>query len=581
MSQWITPRRNQSNPSAVTPDTTRNAPVEDSINNNNLFNTLVTTDSDSDSLNQADDDSDSISTMGTSDDNSCLISQEALKNKMETLEPGVTATNNNPSYTDIVLFQEAMGNAVAGLGVANQTFGFSYLVDTTERFQKRHSNRTRPKPMDMPTPPVPLSREERADRTARRLYTEDLKEYREASHMKTIGLALLTKTFPNCLDLKETSLGYPPDFHLKDALAYVLDNTTSRLEQDKEFQGFQRDLLNLQYKHEPRSNSIDKFFKSIQKLKRKQDLVAPYPGTGLTYIQLISNAQTQVYEGIGGRTDLVHELKNTWNTQQGDLIASNTTHDQIWEQFKAYYKKELHKLDLQGFTTNKTTNSARSTTTPTQESYNLELAHRISGIESQMDALHDHQVHVNTAMSVIGNNQRAFNAASIPNYIQTDTMTGNTSAIGSDTITEAQCKRLLNEQQITMGKQMDAMALKNQELLDKIRRLELSNSTVATATTNTSSSGMAHSQSHNQNHRNMVKDTQGRKWYQVKFYCSKHGFNTSHSNDNCNNKHADKGHPWIPGATASNTKGGSTALADKFNHWFERSSKQYSPQPPT
>ena len=69
--------------------------------------------------------------------------------------------------------------------------------------------------------------------------------------MKAIGLALLTGTFPNCLDLKETSLGYPPDFHLKDALAYVLDNTTSRVEQDKEFQGFQRDLLNLQYKHEP------------------------------------------------------------------------------------------------------------------------------------------------------------------------------------------------------------------------------------------------------------------------------------------------------------------------------------------
>ena len=204
--------------------------------------------------------------------------------------------------------------------------------------------------MDMPTPPTPLTREERTDRTIRKLYSEDLQEYKEATHMKTIGLALLTDTFPNCLVLKETALGYPPDFQLKDALAYVLDNTTSRTEQDKEFQGFQRDLLNLQYTHEPRSNSIDKFFKSIQKLKRKQDLVAPHPGTGLTYIQLISNAQTQVYEGVDGRKDLVHELKEEWNNQQADLITANTTHDHIWERFKAFYKKGLHKLDLQGFT---------------------------------------------------------------------------------------------------------------------------------------------------------------------------------------------------------------------------------------
>ena len=434
----------------------------------------------------------------------------------------------------------------------------------------------------MPAPPVPLSREDRTDRTARKLYAEDLKECREAAHMKAIGLSLLTETFPSCLDLKETSLGYPPDFHLKDALAYVLGNTTSRLEQDKEFQGFQRDLLNLQHKHEPRSNSIDKHFKSLQKLKRRQDLAAPHPGTGLTYIQLISNAQTQVYEGVGGRKDLVHELKNAWSAQQAALISSNTTHDQIWEQFKVYCKKELHKLDLQGFTTN-TTNSARSTATPTQESFHLELAHRLSGIESQVDALHDHQLHVNAAMSAIGNH-RAVNTNTVPSYIQTDPMNGNTSAIGSDTITEAQCKRLLSEQQINMGKRMDAMALKNQELLNKIRQLELSNGTVATTTTNTSHSmptSQASYQDKNQDKRNTMKDSQGRKWYQVKFYCSKHGFNTSHSNENCNNKHTNKGHPWIPGATATNTMGGSTALADKFNHWFERSSKQYSSQPPT
>ena len=187
----------------------------------------------------------------------------------------------------------------------------------------------------------------------------------------------------------------------------------------------------------------------------------------LTYVQLISNAQTRAFEGVGGRKDLVCDLKEKWNSEQAKLITANTTHDQIWEQFKAHCKKELHKLDLQGFITKKTTNSARSTTSPTQE-FNLELAQRLSGIESQVDALHDHQAHVNAAVSVIENNQRAFNTTAVPTCIQTDATNGNTSALGSDAITKAQCRRLSNEQQINMGKRMDAMALKNQELLAKI-----------------------------------------------------------------------------------------------------------------
>ena len=190
---------------------------------------------------------------------SCLISQETLKSRMETIKPGVTALNNNPTHTDIVLFQEAVGNAVAGLAVFNQSHSFSHLVNTTERFEQRHPAGTEREPFDMPTPPAPLSRDKRKDKTTRSLHAEDLKECTQAVHMKTIGLAILTQTFPGCPALKENSLGHPPNFHLKDALACVLDDTTSRTEQDKEFQGFQRDLINLHCKHEPKSNSIDKF----------------------------------------------------------------------------------------------------------------------------------------------------------------------------------------------------------------------------------------------------------------------------------------------------------------------------------
>ena len=155
---------------------------------------------------------------------------------MDAVKPGITTTNNNPTCTDVVPFQEAVGNAVAGLAVFNQTRGFSHLVDTTERFQKRDPAKCNNiKPIDMPTPPSPLTREERKDKTARTLYKQDLKEYKQTIHMKTIGLAQMTETFPNCLDLKETSFGCPPDFHLKDAPACVPDDTTSGMEQDNEF----------------------------------------------------------------------------------------------------------------------------------------------------------------------------------------------------------------------------------------------------------------------------------------------------------------------------------------------------------
>ena len=303
-SQLRTPRRKQSNPIAVTPDVEGNTlndrpidrPIDRSIKTNsnteNHYSALASKESSINS--EATDGSDSISTMNSTAEDSCLISLETLKSRMETIEPGITTININPKYTDAVMFQETMGNAVAELAVECQTYGFSYLVDTTKRFKQRHPSGDEQEPLDMPKPPVAPTRDERSS-TAIKRYRHNLIECKQAVHMKTIGLALLTEAFPNCLDLKETDFGHPPDFHLKDALAHVLDNTTSRSEQDKEFQGFQRDLLNLHCRHDPKSNSIDKFFKSTQKLKKKQDLVAPHPGAGLTYIQLISNAQTQVH----------------------------------------------------------------------------------------------------------------------------------------------------------------------------------------------------------------------------------------------------------------------------------------------
>ena len=87
---------------------------------------------------------------------------------------------------------------------------------------------------------------------------------------------------------------------------------------------------------------------------------------------------------------------------------------------------------------------------------------------------------------------------------------------------KAVCRRLLNEQQISVNRQMDAMTLRNQELEAELRRLN--NGTITTANTSHSS---LHRQP-NQDQQSVTKDAQGRKWFQVKFCCSKHGFNTGH-----------------------------------------------------
>ena len=74
-------------------------------------------------------------------------------------------------------------------------------------------------------------------------------------------------------------------------------------------------------------------------------------------------------------------------------------------------------------------------------------------------------------------------------------------------------------------------------------------------------------------------DTSGRTWHQLCYYCSKHGANTSHSNDNCRDG---KGKPgWTAGAHIGNRLGGSDKLVDKFNHWYQRKTNTFSSTKPT
>ena len=253
-------------------------------------------------------------TMSTEQDKLCLISKDALKSRMEVIKPGVTAPEANPKCTNGVLFQEVMGNAVLSLSVRHQTCGFACLVDTTPQFKQRlPKDQMHIEPADVPSPPIAPTREERGDKSVMNLYKCNLNKCRKAVHIKTIRFNLFSEVFPDCSASKKGPLGFPPDFHLKNSLAHVLNNTISRMEQDEEFLGLMVDLLNLHCRHESKTNGIDKHFKAIKKLKRKQDLAVLHPGVGSDHLQLINHTQTQTFEGVGGRKDPVHELKTKWS----------------------------------------------------------------------------------------------------------------------------------------------------------------------------------------------------------------------------------------------------------------------------
>ena len=72
-------------------------------------------------------------------------------------------------------------------------------------------------------------------------------------------------------------------------------------------------------------------------------------------------------------------------------------------------------------------------------------------------------------------------------------------------------------------------------------------------------------------------DGQGHKWYHVAHYCSKHGYNISHSNNSCRDSHKTDGHKWITGATACNNHGGNQKNRDKYLHWFNPKTRLFAP----
>ena len=278
-----------------------------------------------------------------------------------------------------------------------------------------------------------------------KVYGLDLLEHQQAAHIKSIHISLLKETFPHCLTLKEGPYGLPKDFHLKDALQHALKNSTSDVEQSSEFSNCMASLLNKDYTHNPNTKSSEQHLKSMERIKRRQDLVAPFVGTGINYITLINHTQNKLAAGVGGRKDLALELRNEWAPLQAKCINMHWTQDKIWDACKTFYQQKMKRLDQQGLITKKKTN-ANIAFIPNQAEINHDTTAALTGLQDQIAALCDQHREISSAMSVISQQQQS----TVPAVIQT-------TQDNSPTFTQAQCDRQIRDLKIYFGKQLDAL----------------------------------------------------------------------------------------------------------------------------
>ena len=153
----------------------------------------------------------------------------------------------------------------------------------------------------------------------------------------------------------------------------------------------------------------------------------------------------------------------------------------------------------------------------------------------------------------------------IPPIIQG--VVGDTSALAMD-----QSVRLLMEERNKSDREKMAM----QKTINELR------SSVATGPTQDTSNNSNRNRERGHNKERIKRqDSKGHTWFQIAHYCSKHGYNSSHSNEACEFKQAQDGRgTWIAGASAADNKGGSNKNADKCLQWFNPRTRQTTPTLP-
>ena len=498
-------------------------------------------------------DSDS-SSMTSTQETAHALTKETLQDLMEKLDPGCTNMKTKYAYTDVIRFQTAMGDALAGLidPLFYNIHGYSFLADT----DTDHLTRSGKEAPVMPTMPTDPDDDDLNYKTKSRRIKKERKHFMTCHNIKIIGISLLEQRFPECLRLMRTNRGLHPKTTLKTALAHVLDGTLSPTTKLTEFMKYTDEFSSLSYTHIPESPSIVVFLGELERIRDLQLIVATTPSAAISFDNMILRAHHKIHEGTGGRRDRVQELLSKWR-EQGGSNASETATATHWQDFKAYYRNAIMELDREGLTTAKTRGARANSAviSPQQAAINQDNAECMEEMQKDISTIAQ-------AMSAFTVTQPPNNHCNIPPIIQAP-IGSNASALTTD-----QSFRLLMEERNRSDKEKIA-------LQRKISDLEQS---IATGTTQGTSTNFNRDRGPEEGI--MQQDSKGQKWYKVVHYCSKHGFNGSHSNGNCRDKAKTYGQPWIEGATSGDQRGGSSKNADKFGQWFNPRTKQYAPTLP-
>ena len=307
-----------------------------------------------------------------------VISRAELEVLMEEHDPGVTTPNTKYTYTDVLNFQLQLGNALAKVPAPFQLYGYSYLADTTIGYQLRANEDPPPMPI---MPVVPDYTDKGAVRKAKR----ELNHYLRCHSVRTVGLQILERTFPECLKIYKGEHGLPHELTLKGAILHVLNSVLSETERLKENMRYIDEIMGLTYHHEPKSPSLPVYLGELERLRRLQCTVAPTATATITYEGLMVRAHMRIYEGTGGRRERVQDINTTWNET---LRAHPAWSDkEQWQKFKEYYCTKMKELDDEGIITSKQRTRVNAVVHPRYESFMEHTMSQFDEVREQLDTM--------------------------------------------------------------------------------------------------------------------------------------------------------------------------------------------------
>jgi hypothetical protein len=378
---------------------------------------------------------------------------------------------------------------------------------------------------------------EQASKYARSQYKIKSALYLACTQWRNAGITVLETIFPSCLNLKKGKFGLPASCTLKEAFEHVQDNANTLISKREAYIELEEELTEKAkiYEHVPKSSSCADYLDAIKEAKDYLDSlgVRAYPTE-----HLIMRCQQAIRNGVGERKDLIRIIDHDWEDKLTELSLDKG--DVVWRTFKEFYVEALDRLDEDGLLDGRRGRAKIA-------GLGLDEA-RMRAFEARLEDVSSDLYKVDNALSVVA---ERFPVPSVVHASATDPSVGK-SALESQAESHRIYLSFMDEKR---------KAEKANEEIRKLRK-QLETTTVATASTTQYTPNTIDVPNV---HRDRVGDT----WKQMIFYCSSHGCNPSHSNEQCNNRKSYHAH----GATFQDRKGGSPEHVDKRNWWCKNRAK--------